>query len=200
MVAYDVSSDILRENYSLIQRFYRFPYLDLNHVLWFVPHFDRLYRGGIFTIFRAAAYFSQRASTRNTIVLYGEPKISRDQIEVEVRQAFPGLRFELQDYSPQEDIDDLPESDAAFCTLWTSAYHLVRYNKCKAKFSFLQDYEPSFYPAGTVFGLIEETYRFGFIGVANTPGVAEVYGRYTPWVHVLCARGGPVHLSSTFAP
>ena len=183
VVAYDVSSDILRENHSLMQRFYRFPYLDLNHVLWFVPHFDHLYRGGIFTIFRAAAYFSQRAGTRNTIVLYGKRQISSDQMELEVRQAFPGLRFEFQEYSPKQDIDDLPESDAAFCTLWTSAYHLVRYNKCKAKFSFLQDYEPSFYPAGTVFGLIEETYRFGFIGVANTPGVAEVYGRYTPWVH-----------------
>ena len=148
-----------------------------------MPHFDHLYRGGIFTIFRAAAYFSQRAGTRNTIVLYGKRQISSDQMELEVRQAFPGLRFEFQEYSPKHDIDDLPESDAAFCTLWTSAYHLVRYNKCKAKFSFLQDYEPSFYPAGTMFGLIEETYRFGFIGVANTPGVAEVYGRYTPWVH-----------------
>jgi O-antigen biosynthesis protein len=183
VIAYDVGSDILRENDSLMQRFYRFPYLDLNHVLWFVPQFDHLYRGGIFTIFRAAAYFSQRAGTRNTIVLYGKRQISSDQIESEVRQAFPGLRFELREYSPKQEINDLPESDAAFCTLWTSAYHLVRYNKCKAKFSFLQDYEPSFYAAGTLFGLTEETYRFGFIGIANTPGVAEVYGRYTPWVH-----------------
>ena len=182
VIAYDVSSHILRENYSVMQRFYRFPYLDLNHVLWFVPHFDHLYRGGIFTIFRAAAYFSQRAGTRNTIILYGERKSSRDQIASELRQAFPALRFELREYSPKQGTNYLPESDAAFCTLWTSAYHLVRYNKCKAKFSFLQDYEPVFYPAGSVFGLTEETYRFGFIGVANTPGVAEVYRRYTPWV------------------
>ena len=125
VVAYDVSSHILHENYSLMQRFYRFPYLDLDHVLWFVPHFDHLYRGGIFTIFRAAAYFSQRAGTRNTIVLYGKRQISSDQIELEVRQAFPGLRFEFQEYSPKHDIDELPNRTLHFVrcghlpTIWS---------------------------------------------------------------------------------
>jgi glycosyltransferase involved in cell wall biosynthesis len=81
-----------------------------------------------------------------------------------------------------KDYDKLPESDAAFCTLWNSAYHLVRYNKCKGKFNFLQDFEPSFYAAGSVAGLIEQTYRFGFYGVANTPGVARAYSQYNKWV------------------
>ncbi len=59
-------------------------------------------------------------------------------------------------------LDDLPASDVAICTFWVSAYFLLKFNKTKRKYYFIQDYEPLFYPGGATFALAESTYRFGF--------------------------------------
>ena len=183
VIAYDVTPEILAANRELLLRFYRKPYLELNRAIWFMPFIEHILRGGVYTILRTANYFSERAGTHNIFVFFGHRHTSIEQTALEIRNVFPAMKFELLEFwPPANNIHDLPEADAAFSTLWTSAYHLVRYNKCKCKFNFLQDYEPSFYAAGTRFGLIEETYRFGFAAVANTPGVAESYRPYTQWV------------------
>ena len=54
----------------------------------------------------------------------------------------------------------------------------MRLRNVRAKFYFVQDNEPQFYAAGAASGLAEETYRFGFPGIVNTPGLAEVYASY----------------------
>jgi len=59
---------------------------------------------------------------------------------------------------------------------------LAHYNKCSAKFYLVQDFEPAFSAAGSDYAMIEQTYQLGFFGVANTPGVAELYRQYNPWV------------------
>jgi GT2 family glycosyltransferase len=182
VVVYDVEYSELMHNQKQILSFQRDIYIDSRRILWFVPFFDHIFRGGIHTIFRVADYFSQYAGTMNYVVCYGKQKIPNNDLVSQIRNAFPKIYFELLDMGEVKDYDKLPESDAAFCTLWNSAYHLVRYNKCKGKFNFLQDFEPSFYAAGSVAGLIEQTYRFGFYGVANTPGVARAYSQYNKWV------------------
>ena len=48
----------------------------------------------------------------------------------------------------------------------------------RAKFYFVQDNEQQFYPAGAASAMVEETYRFGFPGIVNTPGLADVYRSY----------------------
>jgi glycosyltransferase involved in cell wall biosynthesis len=72
----------------------------------------------------------------------------------------------------------------------------------------VQDFEPSFYPAGTVYALTEATYRLGFAGLANTPSLGDVYASYgnpamsfVPAVDFLAldepkpsASGGPVQI------
>jgi len=182
VLLYDVSPRVLEANQALMARFAREPRLTLRRALWFVPYFDHVYRGGIYTIFRVAQHFSERSGTHNTIVFYGRQPRHLEALGPEIREAFPRLRFDLLALPDGADPAELPPSDAALCTLWNSAYHLVRYHRCRAKYYFNQDYEAAFYPAGSVFGLIEQTYRFGFVGLANTPGVAEVYRRYNPWV------------------
>ena len=174
---YDVSQAELEENHELMSKFLDNPRLELNNAIWFVPFFDHVYRGGIYTIFRTAQYFSIKEGTNNIFCLYGKEKKDLKDYETELSEAFPQLNFQLinKNYVHEK---DLPYSDAAFCTLWNSAYSLVKYNNCKAKFYFNQDYEPLFYSAGSLFGLAEQTYRFGFIGVTNTQGVAEAYKRY----------------------
>ncbi len=179
---YDVSSEILRKNWEVIDRFREDPHLELNRALWLLPSFNHIYRGGIYTIFRVADSFSRRFGTVNTVALHGGTDLTLPDLETMIRRAFPSLKFQLTVVPDLRGADDLPPSDAAFCTLWTTAYILVRYNKCKGKFYFVQDFEPAFYAAGSTYGLIEQTYRFGFNGVANTPGVGELYRQYNPWV------------------
>ena len=179
---YDVSSLELEKNLELMTKFKRNPKLELNQVLWFVPFFDHVYRGGIYTIFRTAQHFSIKEGTKNIFVINGGKRREVEEMAADLSAAFPKLIFNIIILKDYGDESDLPYSDAAFCTLWTTAYSLVKYNNCKAKFYFNQDFEPIFYPAGSVYGLIEQTYRFGFIGINNTFGVAEAYKKYNNWL------------------
>lgn len=184
VVMYDVSPSTLEANRRLVERYLQSPVTHLKSVLWFIPHFEHIYWGGLYTIFRTADYFSRKAGAEQIFALYGNaPKKTQQQITEIIAGAFPGMRFRVYYIRPNEDPNQLPASDIAFCTLWTSAYLLVRYQKCLGKFYFVQDYEPLFYAAGSVAGLIEQTYRFGFVGIANTPGVANGYREINPNVH-----------------
>ena len=178
VLRYDISKNDLTDNAILMNKFFKNPNLELNNVMWFIPWFDLIYRGGIYTIFRIANYFSMTEKTHNIIVLDSGNKRNINEIYDDIREAFPNLDFEVIDIEEIENISDLPKSDAAFCTFWTTAYSLVKYNNCKAKFYLNQDYEPLFAAAGSVSGLIEETYRFNFIGLANSKGVGNKYKSY----------------------
>jgi GT2 family glycosyltransferase/spore maturation protein CgeB len=149
----------------------------LESVAWFLPAFDNPYRGGINTILRFADGFTRRSGTFNYFVIVG----ADDGIE-EMKEgafgAFPDLKGDFMGMAEGEDPEPLPPAAAGICTLWTTAYTLLRYNQCQLKCYMVQDYEPAFQPAGSVFGLIEQTYRFGFTGICNSPGVGEAYRRY----------------------
>jgi glycosyltransferase involved in cell wall biosynthesis len=41
----------------------------------------------------------------------------------------------------------------------------------------MQDYESRFYPAGSVSGLVEASYRFGFAAICNTVSLRDIYTR-----------------------
>ena len=69
----------------------------------------------------------------------------------------------------------LPACDAALATTWPSAFSLARYRGARAKFFFVQDYEPAFHPAGAASAVLEEAARLGIPGIVNSPGLAEVY-------------------------
>lgn len=147
---------------------------------WFVPNFDHLKFGGIFTIFRFIEKLSKEG-VENRIIIYDNPAIDVSNLHAEIETNFPdlkGYKIIVFDHSNQ-DIDYLPECDLAFCTFWVSAYLLLKFNKTKRKYYFIQDYEPLFYPGGSTFALAESTYRFGFRGIVNTPGLlAAVNGRH----------------------
>lgn len=139
---------------------------------WFVPYFDHLSFGGIYTIFRFINYFAEQGVS-NHIVIYDNPKVDGAAMQAEIEQAFPHLaNAKLTIYDPRKDkIKDLPATDIAVCTFWVSAYFLLRFNQTKRKYYFIQDYEPLFYEGGSTSALAESTYRFGFEGIVNTPGL-----------------------------
>jgi glycosyltransferase involved in cell wall biosynthesis len=76
--------------------------------------------------------------------------------------------------------DEIPDLhvDAAIATLWITAQTVLRLKNVHRKFHFLQDWEPLFYPAGTLSAMVEATYRFGFHAVANTRPLADSYKAY----------------------
>ncbi len=140
---------------------------------WFVPYYDHFGFNGIQTIFR----FMEKLSIEgviNRIVIYDKPTMDTTKMKSEIRQHFPNLKsYEIVVFGENqfEGLKNLPQTDIAFCTIWMSAYFLLRFNKTNRKYYFIQDYEPLFYVAGSTYALAESTYRFGFKGIVNTPGL-----------------------------
>jgi GT2 family glycosyltransferase len=139
---------------------------------WFVPNFDHLSFGGIYTIFRFIEKFSKEG-VANKIIIYDNPAFDVSKLREEIETKFPKLvNYEVIIFDPgQHDLNDLPACEVAICTFWVSAYLLLKFNKTKRKYYFIQDYEPLFYPGGSTSALAESTYRFGFRGLVNTPGL-----------------------------
>jgi len=140
---------------------------------WFVPYYDHFGFNGIQTIFRFIEKLSKEG-VKNYIVIYDNPTMDTSKLREEMANHFPGIKdYEIIVFGDDKlkDIKELPSSDIAFCTIWVSAYVLLRYNNTKRKYYFIQDYEPLFYVAGSTSALSESTYRFGFRGIVNTPGL-----------------------------
>ncbi len=144
----------------------------ITSALWFVPYFDHITFGGIYTIFRFMEAFAKNG-VHTTIVMYDYKYLDAKKSKQKIISHFPGLASaDLLVFDHQtENIDDLPAADMAFATIWMSAYLLLRYNQTRRKYYFIQDYEPLFYEAGSMYALAESTYRFGFTGIVNTPGL-----------------------------
>lgn len=145
---------------------------DIKTANWLVPNFDHIKFGGIYTIFRFIEKLSIEG-VENRIIIYDNPSFNKEKLESQIKDNFKKLEnykiiiFDMN----HSGVDSLPESDLSFCTFWTSAYILLRFNKTKRKYYFIQDYEPLFYPGGSTYALAESTYRFGFRGLVNTPGL-----------------------------
>ncbi len=151
-------------------------------ITWILPPVSHALKGGVRTVFMLAQNFSIKWGTLNNIVIYSHFGKIFDTSELykSLREFFPDLRFTITVIVRGKDsADKIPPSNAAFCTLWTTAYLLLKYNRTERKFYLMQDYEPVFYPAGTLYGLIEQTYRFGFSCIANTSGVGNKYKQYS---------------------
>ncbi|MGI9579365.1 MAG: glycosyltransferase family 4 protein, partial [Microthrixaceae bacterium] len=64
---------------------------------------------------------------------------------------------------------------AVVATMWTTAYIAAVAPAQRRRFYLVQDFEPGFYPGGTLFALAEETYRLGLYGICNTEPIQEMY-------------------------
>lgn len=178
----DCSIDDLLANVEAIERGAKESGGPPNVSVWFLPQVNHALKGGVRTAFMLAEEFSARWGTLNCFVIYSFSGANFDVTGLAntVRQYFPKLRYTVQLHRRGlDDLGEVPNADVAFCTLWTTAYLLLKFNRTSKKFYLMQDFEPSFYAAGDVYGVIEQTYRFGFSCIANTPGVAEKFKRFS---------------------
>lgn len=146
---------------------------EIKTATWFVPYYGHFGFNGIQTIFRFVEKLSKEG-VKNTIVIYDNPTMNTTKMKEEIAQYFPDAKnYEIVVFGDDKlkGVRGLPATDIAFCTMWVSAYVLLHYNQVKRKYYFIQDYEPLFYVAGSTYALAESTYRFGFRGVVNTPGL-----------------------------
>ena len=140
---------------------------------WYMPVFDRPSYGGLMTCFRLATAMASRG-VRQRFIVCGPCDI--DQISVKVAELFPSLQdAEFIALDSAAAMAAIPFADYSIATLWTTAYILLGVTNTALKFYMIQDMEPLFYPAGSTYGQAELTYRFGFIGIANTESIADIY-------------------------
>lgn len=145
-------------------------------VSWILPDFYHAYYGGVATILRFAAHLSRTHGVASTFVTLGVTP--PDVLSRRIAAAFPDLA--ASHFAQVKSLDAmaaLPRTDAGICTLWTTAYALLRAN-VGARYYFVQDNESQFYPAGTASALVEATYRFGFQAICNTVTLADIVRSY----------------------
>jgi O-antigen biosynthesis protein len=142
-------------------------------VTWFLPEFTHAFYGGVHTILRFADGFLRHGVHSNFCIL-GET--SPAAVQREVSSAFPGLaQSSFYVINNHHRANELPSTDAAMCSLWTTAYAALEFDKTRRKLYFMQDDETLFYPASSTSALVEATYRFGFHGVCNTVSLLQRY-------------------------
>lgn len=149
--------------------------LEVRLVNWFIPDIDMPFFGGLNTAFRMAAKMTRDHGVRHRFVVLAAP--NEDFFRTALVAAFPELAdVEVVHYDgTDESIERIPPADASVATLWLTASHLVKAPDHGRKFYLMQDYEPAFYPASSMFAMAEETYRLGLYGICNTASMHRIY-------------------------
>jgi glycosyltransferase involved in cell wall biosynthesis len=151
--------------------------LDIRSITWLLPEFQHAYYGGVYTLLRFASTLKDRKGIAHQFALLGT--MDPDEAGEKIARSFPSLSREpVWSFLRYEEAAGFPAADAVVSTLWGTAFFALRMNQFRRKFYFVQDFEPLFYPAGTVSALAEATYRFGFYGIANTPSLQAIYEGY----------------------
>ncbi|MGY1835200.1 glycosyltransferase [Blastococcus sp. SYSU DS0510] len=144
-------------------------------VNWFIPDIDSPFYGGINSALRIADELARNHGVENRFVVWGSPP--DHFVRSALAAAFPSLadsQIVFYDGS-RESLSDVPEADVGIATLWVTAYALAHAPNMKRKFYLIQDFEPMFYPASTLYALAEETYRLGLYGLCNTHNLQKIY-------------------------
>ncbi|MFL5820529.1 MAG: glycosyltransferase [Solirubrobacteraceae bacterium] len=172
---YDLEASELAASAEVVAAWERAGRARIESIQWFLPWFHLVYGGGIYTVLRFADRFAAEHGAVNRFHVYdrADERAARD-IAAKIADAFPRLAQAPVTAAGAE----LPPADAAIATAWTSAFPLVRHRGTRAKFFFVQDLEPDFYPAGAASAVLEQAARFGLPGIVNTPGLADVYRSY----------------------
>jgi GT2 family glycosyltransferase/glycosyltransferase involved in cell wall biosynthesis/predicted SAM-dependent methyltransferase len=146
-------------------------------VNWFIPGIDSPFYGGINTALRLATKLAADHAVENRFVVCGLGP--EEYIRTGIAAAFPGLAS-APTFIAETDaqLARVPAADAAIATLWTTAYQVAVHPGAGRRFYLVQDFEPMFYPAGTIYALAEESYRLGLYGICNTENLARLYRSY----------------------
>ena len=117
---------------------------------------------------------------KTEFVIYDSPNSSVRELEAKAMTLFPKLKGSIRVLRTMAELKELPQTDMALATLWSGAFPLLLHPRATVLGYFVQDFEPLFYPAGTYYGLTEQTYRFNFYGIFNTKGLHDYVTQHYP--------------------
>jgi O-antigen biosynthesis protein len=123
--------------------------------------------GGHTTMFRMLGAL-ERAGHRCVIYLQDRHGWELGQHERVIRQWWPWLAADVRDLAA-----GMQDAHAILATAWQTAYPVLASPAKGVRCYLVQDFEPSFYPAGSEALMAEATYRFGFHGVTAGRWLAE---------------------------
>lgn len=128
--------------------------------------------GGHTTLFRMVEAV-ERAGHECVLFLYDRYGGDLGAHEQVIRQWWPNVRAEVRDAGC-----GMPGVDACVASSWESAHVLAqRGTDPMRRLYFIQDYEPFFYPRGSMYAMAEDSYRFGFRCIALGEMVARLLRR-----------------------
>lgn len=114
--------------------------------------------GGHTTLFRIIGYLQAHGYT-NRVYFYdvygGDHEYYRS-----VAQEYYGFEGDIHRMD-----DGMDDAHCVVATAWPTAYPVFNSRCSGERFYFVQDFEPYFYPVGSVSFLAESTYRMGFKGI-----------------------------------
>lgn len=144
---------------------------------WFLPELDSPFYGGINTALRMADHLARVHGVENRFVLWAHPNDGFHRSAIAA--AFPNLADSPIYYDLSlRAAAGIPACDVSISTLWVTAFVAAHFASARRKFYLIQDYEPMFYPAGTMYALAEESYRLGLYGLCNTENLLRLYESY----------------------
>ena len=146
---------------------------NIHNMVIFLPDFNGIY-AGLNNIFSYANSLHKKGTKVIFAVMTSDSVLDRQRGLIIEKFAQLGEKSELISVN-DDNLYLLPKVDVAVCTQWATAYLLAKFNKTSRKCYFIQDKEASFYPKGTISALVENTYKFGFFALANTPGLLDWY-------------------------
>jgi glycosyltransferase involved in cell wall biosynthesis len=135
--------------------------------------------GGHTTLFRMVAGL-ERQGHRCVVYLYDRNGGDLQRHVSLIRRFWPDLKAEIRDATK-----GLVGADAYVASSWESAHVIAsRAGDAAARLYFIQDFEPFFYPRGTLYAMAEDSYRFGFRNIA----LGEMVARELEEIGVDCVR------------
>lgn len=118
--------------------------------------------GGHLNIFRFIKYLEDAGHT-SRIYLYTSGEHGTIQgVQAAMGNSYPQLNASMQWLESDQ---EMAAADGIFATSWETAYPAFNSTLNSKRFYFVQDFEPYFYPTGSLSTLAENTYKFGFYGV-----------------------------------
>jgi glycosyltransferase involved in cell wall biosynthesis len=143
---------------------------DAMHVAFVIPWF-RIGSGGHMTIFRLIEQLEARGHT--CTLWLDDPQGFNPEGAAVLRRTvvehFRPLKAPLF-----KGFSGWFGADVVVATGWQTAYTVRTLPNCGARAYLVQDCEPAFYPASAEAKLAEDTYRFGFYGIAASPWLADM--------------------------
>jgi glycosyltransferase involved in cell wall biosynthesis len=142
-------------------------------VAWLLPSFDALY-AGLMNIFHFANFLSDKKDLTTTVYILKDRADASDEKKLVVAK-FPHLASATFVGIQPDQADRIGNHDIGIATQWATAFPLAKVQTIKRKCYFIQDNEANFYPKGSISSLVELSYEFGFMAIANTEGLLKLY-------------------------